>query len=148
MNKFVNPFFSLRAAAIIQRNNRFLFCKNDNHDVYYLIGGGIEPGESSEEAVLRELYEETGYHFEIDRLIYVQERFYTAKNIPHHEITFFYLMKENIFSISDGGNTDRNDEHLKWVSLDELHKFKVVPPFIRSALSSLPIHLTHIITHS
>nr|WP_246241199.1 NUDIX domain-containing protein [Anaerocolumna sedimenticola] len=35
--------------------------------------------ETSEEAVIREVYEETGVNFEIDRLVFIQERFL---NIP------------------------------------------------------------------
>ena len=148
MNKFENPSFSLRAAAIIIKDGCILLCKNDSHTCFYLPGGGIEKGESSSDAVVRELYEETGVHLDIDRLIYIQERFYTTQNTPQHEITFIYLMNENAFSIPHGSNTDRPDEHLKWVSLDKLHEISIVPPFIGSAISNLPKRLTHIITHN
>lgn len=141
------PVFSLRAAAVIQRGDRFLFCKNDSHDCFYLVGGGIEPGESSEEAVLRECFEETGFHFEISRPVYVLERFYTAENISRHEITFIYLMKENAFPIPDGRNTDRSDEHLYWFPLEKISELQIAPPFIRDKLKSLPLQLTHTVSH-
>lgn len=147
MNKYANPFFSLRAAAIIIHGGRILLCKNDSHTCHYLPGGGIESGESSADAVTRELYEETGFHFEIDRLVYIQERFYTAENTSKHEITFMYLMKESSFPIPDGSSTDRKNEHLNWISLDILHEINIVPPFLASALTNLPAHPTHIITY-
>ncbi|QHQ63847.1 NUDIX domain-containing protein [Anaerocolumna sedimenticola] len=46
---------------------------------YYTVGGAVKIKETSEEAVIREVYEETGVNFEIDRLVFIQERFL---NIP------------------------------------------------------------------
>lgn len=86
--------FSLRAAAIIIENNCLLLAKSDKYDCFYTVGGGIQQNETSDNAVLRECYEETGYHFEIDRMVFVQERFYTMNNVQHHEVVFFYLMKK------------------------------------------------------
>ncbi len=54
------------AAAIIIENGSVLFAKNDRDDYYYPVGGGVHIGEKAEEAVVREVYEETGVHYEID----------------------------------------------------------------------------------
>jgi len=43
-----------------KHNNKWLFCRAKERDVYETAGGRIEPGETPLEAAKRELYEETG----------------------------------------------------------------------------------------
>ncbi len=89
-----NAKFSLRSAALIFYNKCILLAKSKHYDCFYTVGGAVRENETSENAVLRECYEETGCHFEIDRLVFVQERFYQVDGIYHQELAFFYLMKE------------------------------------------------------
>ena len=79
-----------------------LFEMLDKYDCFYIVGGGIHEDESSAKVVVRELYEETGYRFEIERLIFIQERFFKVGNIRHHEVVFFYLMKEADIKLQNG----------------------------------------------
>lgn len=60
----------LRAQAIVVENDRILLVKTHlgNRDDYELPGGGIEEGETPEEAAVRELFEETRIKGEIVRL--------------------------------------------------------------------------------
>ena len=46
--------------AVIRRDNRFLLCRQPHSPEWGLVGGGIEPLESPEDAVLREVREEIG----------------------------------------------------------------------------------------
>lgn len=46
--------------AIIRRGDRFLLCRHAHSPLWGLLGGGIEPLEKPEEAVLREVREEIG----------------------------------------------------------------------------------------
>lgn len=126
--------FSFRSAALIIKDNKLLACKNANYDCFYTLGGGINLNEASTDAVLRELREETGYEFEIDRLVFVQERFYTLKDCHHHEVVFFYLMKNIDVNIKSGTTTDRQCEHLHWLPIDELDITNLVPAFLKTAL--------------
>ena len=139
--------FSLRSAALVIERDRVLLAKSDVHDCFYTMGGCIEQNEASNNAVLRECLEETGYHFEIDRLVFVQERFYTAENMPHHEITFFYLMKKNNFELHSGVHTDQNNEHLYWIPIEELETMNIAPAFLRKELKCIPTKVTHIISY-
>ena len=149
MNTIIDQpsIFSLRAAAIIKRNSSVLLSKSDHHAAFYFVGGGIEPNESSDQAIIRECLEETSFRFDIDRLVYVQERFYKADNKQRREITFFYLMKENSFPIPDGMATDRSDEHLHWIDIENFKDIDIAPPFMKSGIKNLPAHLTHIISY-
>ena len=145
--KTPNEIFSLRAAALIINNNRLLIIKNDSLNCFYTVGGGIRESESSDKAVIRELYEETGYNLETEKLLFIQERFYKAQNSCHHEIVFFYLMKEINLEIQNGMNTDRQNEHLYWIPIEDLEKINLVPAFLKTALKSIPDEITHIISY-
>lgn len=104
--------------------------------------------ETSFEAVVREALEGTGYEFEIERLVFVQERFidYTGKG--YHEIIFFYLMKPiNDLCIKEGAFTDQpKKETLHWLSIDELPNTNLVPEFLKNNLQNIGNHIQHIIT--
>lgn len=89
-----NGRFRLRAAAIIIENGCVLFASNGCESYYYSIGGAVKLGETSEQTVLREVFEETGIRYEIERLAFVEELFFKRNNgmlkgLDCHEITFF-----------------------------------------------------------
>lgn len=139
-------YFSLRAAALIIDSNRLLAIKHDDFDCFYTIGGGINLNETSAEAVIREACEETGYLFSIERLVFVQERFYNINNARHHEVVFFYLMKPSDVRIENGTCTDHQEEKLYWLPVDELPNTDLVPGFLRAALTNIPEEVVHIIS--
>lgn len=97
---------------------------------YYTIGGKVEINETSEEAVVREAYEETGVVFEIDRLAFIYERFFDVENEHFHQLVFFFIMKEN-------SNTDfisEEKETLHWLPLESLDKNCLFPEFLNTNL--------------
>ena len=139
--------FSLRSAGLVIHDNRLLVAKNDEFDCFYIVGGGIHEDESSAKAVVRELYEETGYRYEINRLIFIQERFYKVGNICHHEVVFFYLMKEADIKLQNGINTDQLNEKLYWIPIEKLQNTNLVPAFLKTAVKNIPNEITHIVTY-
>ena len=70
-----------------------MFTGNDVDDYYYSIGGGVHLGETSEEAVKREIFEETGARYEVDYLAVIHENFFVGssdlKGVDCHEIAFY-----------------------------------------------------------
>ena len=137
----------MRSAALIIKDNKLLVAKNDNYDCFYTLGGGVNLNEASTEAVIREYREETGYDFEIDRLAFIQERFYTLENCRHHEVVFFYLMKNIDVDIKNGTATDQQCERLYWLPVDELDKTNLVPAFLKTALKNMPKETVHIVSN-
>jgi len=63
---------NIRVGAIIMKDGKILMVGNANRPEYlYTVGGRIQFGETAEEAVIREVYEETGVRMEVERLGFV-----------------------------------------------------------------------------
>ena len=56
-------------AGVVFRGSEVLLILRRDVPVWVLPGGGIESNESPEEAVVREIYEETGFQVQIKRLV-------------------------------------------------------------------------------
>jgi ADP-ribose pyrophosphatase YjhB (NUDIX family) len=146
--------FRLRAAAIIIENGCVLFATNDLESYYYSIGGGIELGETAEEAVLREVKEETGVDYEIERLAFVQENVFKRddgmlKDLSCHEITFYFLMKSRGSQQLNSHSMTANhtiEERMVWLPIDKLSEYEAYPFFFREKLKNLPAYPEHIVT--
>ena len=140
-----NMHFRLRVSALIIHDGRLLAVRSAGQNICYTVGGRVRLGESSEEAVIREAYEETGIHLEIDRLLFIQESFFTFQNDKYHEIAFHYLMKPPAQPIPEGAPTDQANETLHWLPIDALPSCSLVPGFLKEALQHLPDSVRHIV---
>lgn len=140
--------FSLRAAALIIQNNQLLVAKHEDYHCYYTIGGGVHMNETTEDAVLREILEETGSHAVIDRLAYVLERFYCTGSKHQHELTFFYLISTMDMTIKNGSHTDQLSERMHWLPIQDLHNYPLVPEFLREELKHISPNIQHIISNN
>lgn len=147
-----DKWFRYRAAAIIVEDDCVLFAGNEADDYYYSIGGGVHLGESSEEAVKREVFEETGIKYEVDYLAVIHENFFVGcsglKGVYCHEISFYYMMKpkgnKNLNSHSH--TMDGLKESMHWLPIDQLDKYKAYPTFMKEYLKNDHKGLEHIIT--
>ena len=77
-----NKWFRYRAAAIIIEDGCVLFAGNELEDYFYSVGGAVHMGETAEDAVVREVYEETGICYEIDHLAVIHENFFVKTVAP------------------------------------------------------------------
>ena len=88
---------NIRVGAIIMKDGKILMVGNDR-DYLYSVGGRVKFGETAEEAVVREVLEETGVQMEIDRLGFVHENYFygdmpSNRNKLIYEISLFFYMK-------------------------------------------------------
>lgn len=142
---------NVRVGAIIVKNGRLLMVGNDRSDYYYSVGGRIKFGETAEEAVTREVFEETGIRLEIDRLGFIHENYFygdapTNLGKPIYEISFFFYMKtpEDFEPVSADFTEDGSPEHLVWVSPDT--EKTVYPTFFKTEELSPDVGLKHLVT--
>ena len=147
-----NNWFRFRAAAIIIEDNCILFVGNANENYYYSVGGGVHMGETAEDAVMREVYEETGVKYEIDRLAIIHENFFnqhegSLKGLECHEVCFYFLMKpRGTQKLNSNSYTLGNKEEMYWIPIKDLEKYKTYPYFFKEYLSEEHSEIVHIIT--
>ena len=147
-----NNWFRYRAAAIIIENDCVLFVGNESEDYYYSVGGGVHVGETAEAAVVREVFEETGIHYEIDRLAVIHENFFNENNgslkgLNCHEVCFYFLMKpRGTQELNSNSYTHGYREEMHWIPIRELSKYKAFPSFLKDYFSKERSHVEHIIT--
>ena len=139
---------NIRVGAIILKDGKVLMVGNDRADYLYSVGGRIKFGETAEQAVAREVYEETGVKMDIDRLGFVHESYFYGDDASRagkliYEISFYFYMKvpEDFAPVSKSFTEDKSKEHLKWVSLDE--DLKMFPEFFKTELK----HPTDTVKH-
>ena len=147
-----NNWFRYRAAAIIMEEGCVLFAGNENEDYFYSIGGGVHMGERAEDAVLREVFEETGVTYEIDHLAIIHENFFsqdsgTLKDMDCHEICLYFMMKpRGTKELHSNSYTHGVKEQMHWIPIENLDKYKAFPSFLKDYLSREHIGIEHIIT--
>ena len=147
-----NKRFRYRAAAIIVENDCVLFAGNEIDDYYYSIGGGVHIGKTAEEAVQREVFEETGIHYEIELLAIIHENFFVEstgkyKGLYTHEIAFYFLMKSRgTQKLMSNSFTQGVKENMHWIPIEDLNKVVAYPVFMKSYLQSKHKEILHIVT--
>ena len=148
-----NYNFKFRVSGLIIRNNKLLLVDMDDSGFLCLPGGYVELGETTEEAVKRELVEEIDNDVIVKKYLGVVENYFINKfSKKMHEISFYYLMdfadaniKENNFTLieNDKGHNIKLD--FKWINIDELDKFDIRPHFLKVLFKNNDLEFNHLI---
>lgn len=139
-----NIRFNYRVAVLLEYEDKILL--ETSSGFWNMIGGRVQYGESSLDAVSREVYEELGIQIQNLKLINISENFFKWKGKTQQEMLFVYranvredcsLTKTNEFKCLD------SDKTFKWFSKEKILELDCRPKIIKELLSQ-----TSSITHN
>ncbi len=137
---------NIRVGAIIVKDGRALMVKTQFGDYCYSVGGRIKFGETAEQAIVREVFEETGYTLSVDRLGYVNEVYFINDNPEKfgksvYELAFyFYMNVPEDFALKSDHIGD-GVERFQWVAPDD--PITLYPDFMREAITDPKPYVIH-----
>ena len=146
-----NAVFNLRVVAVFIEGDYVLIHRAEHDDVWTPPGGRAELGESTRQAVAREMREELKVEAEVGKLLWVAEYFFDTPERAFHEVHFYYKMHfppdSNITPDTPIFYGDDMGMPLifRWVRLDELDDLRLYPTFLKTALRELPETTQHVI---
>ena len=142
-----NYKLNVRAAGIIIHNNKLLIHRDIEADHYALIGGRIEIGENSEDALKREIQEEIGKEIEIMGNVATIENFFEMNLKKYHEIMFVHQLEfknEEDKKIQETIKNIEGKEYLQyeWLDLNKIEQYPITPRVIKEILKNgkFPVH--------
>ena len=141
--------FNYRVCAVIIKDKKILAMTDERSPYYYLPGGRVKFGETAENAVLRELYEEVGISAKINRPLWINQAFFTEEtgNTEYHELCIYFLVdikgeeltdKGDCFSLKEG----RDINTFEWLTLDSLNRKHFYQKKKKKEIYNLPESLT------
>lgn len=139
----------IRPATIVIKEDKLLLVKSDyNGNIFYLLpGGGMEFGETVEEAAIRETLEETGEEIKIIKPVYINE-YIDNKDKSKRVINLFFLseiVKEDKSKLTNDGGKIKS---IEWVDLDNLKNINLKPDFLKNLKKNLNEDFKNSISYS
>ncbi len=129
-NKKENWNIEVISRAFILVNNKILLCRQLGRDYYFFPGGHVEFGESTKEALAREIKEELGVSIKNSSFIGAVDNIYNKNNQKHQEINLVFsaqIKKLDVLS---------KEDHIEFIlkDLESFSKEKVLPIVLRDAI--------------
>lgn len=140
-----NRKFNYRVCAMIISENRILAMHDERSPYFYLPGGRVRMGETAEQAVVREIWEELGVTLKIARPLWLNQAFFTedVDGIRYHELCIYFLIdisntdlleRGNSFTLTEGKHTHT----FEWLAFDSLKDEYFYPIFLKKQIFDLP----------
>jgi len=115
--------------AIVIDNGKVLLCNTKSTGKYWFPGGAVDLGEKLEDAIKREVREETGIEIKIEKFFLFKEIFfyYEPLDEAYQNFFFFYLCKPKTTELLSDDKVDQKDESEKprWVELKTIKKEEI-----------------------
>ena len=142
--------FNFRVGVIIECNNKVLLLKNQNLDFYSIPGGRVKIGESTLDAIKREIKEEIGLEENNYELTHISENYFEWLNVDVHELLFIYkltLDEEHPLFSKNEFTSDHPEEINYWVEKDKVKDLYCLPSILNNLITKEGKTLTHDIKH-
>lgn len=116
-----NYFFQIRVTGVLVEDRKLLLVEQKVHTTdrtWSLPGGRVEVGETLEEAIKREMLEETGIMVEIEKLLYLCDKIDCKTPILHITFLLKKLKGEVVLPTNEFDENPIND--VKYVDFSKL----------------------------
>ena len=129
---------NFRVSAIFRNGNKILVHHGltDNH--YTLPGGRVKEGETTEDAIKREMKEEIGQEVSVIKPVSFIENMFTDNNIKFHELLVTYELQfknKNVYDMQEIPVIEKNkDFDYKWMSIDLLDEVIFLPKVLKGII--------------
>ena len=139
----------IRAAGIVLADDLVLLQRNAADEFWAVPGGKIEVGESSEQALLREIKEEMDWEPRDSKLIYILEHIFKHAGASYHQCGFYYLISaielRERYPHPPGREFQICEPDLSfcWVHQSGLDKIDIRPTVVTDLLRNPPTTLMH-----
>ena len=143
--------FKMRVAGLIIKEDKLLTVNICNNGFYCLPGGHVHLGESSAEAIEREIGEEVNLTCKSAKLLAIIENFF-GESKKTHEVCYFYVIEPNEdievkdYSIVENDEGELKNLEFKWIGLDNLRQQDFRPSALINKLENRDFKFEHIIT--
>ncbi|MGX7149291.1 NUDIX hydrolase [Enterococcus ureasiticus] len=140
--------FNYRVGAIIMSDLGLLVVSNSKEPYFYSVGGRVKMHETVDDAIEREVIEETGNKIEAKTLCFIHENFFTSDltGENYHEISFYYYVElENSIVSCHSYNEFDKQEQLRWVPFEQLPQADIRPAFLKELTKDKNKTIQHIV---
>lgn len=120
------------ASAIIIRDNRVLMIRTMDSNSWSIPSGGVEDGETVEEACIREVAEETGYEVKIVKELHTKKTI-----IKEYKVTTKYFLCEITGGDIQYNDPDEEIEEITWMNRNEISKLIYTYPEDQEVIEQL-----------
>ena len=109
-------------AALIWEGDKFLICQRPAHTVrgllWEFVGGKVEPGETKEQALIRECQEELAVTLSVGKVFMEVDHDYPDLNV---HLTLFNA------AISEGTPLMLKHKDIRWITAEEIPRYEFCP---------------------
>ena len=122
------------AGLLIMKDRQFLTDKEHGKDFFALPGGGIDPGETDKDTIIREIREELGFEFNFPLSLFLETE---LPGKGENEMVHFRVYQTEIPNINNLITKTVDIEQIQWInsftaqnkkiSLSHLVEWKILP---------------------